>query len=113
MVDKTKIKHDNFYQENLKILSEMNQEKLMAVLSKGPTEEDKENNNITTKELTLETLKTGDVFPSYYTLNHITLDIDFVTDSLSELFTFKLSDLEEIIPVIFYIKYFIKYNISI
>jgi len=85
----------------LKILNEINQEKVLAVLSKGPTQEDKENNNITTRELTLETLKTGDVFPSYYTLNHITLDVDFITDSLSELFCFKLSDLEEIIPVRF------------
>jgi hypothetical protein len=77
----------------------------MAILSKGPTEEDRENNNINTKELTLETLKTGDLFPSYYTLNHITLDVDFVADSLCELFSFKLSDLEEIIPVRFYYIY--------
>lgn len=100
--DKSKIAHDNFYQENLKILNEINQEKILAVLSKGPTKEDRDFNNVITRELTLETLKTGDVFPSYYTLNHITLDVDFVTDSLSELFCFKLSDLEEIIPVGFF-----------
>ena len=101
-IDKTKIAHDNFYQENLKIMGELNQEKILGVLSKGPSLEDLESGNILTRELLLETLKTGDIFPSYYTLNHITLDVDFITDSLSELFCFKISDLEEIIPVRLY-----------
>lgn len=99
-LNKTKIAHDQFYQENLKILTEINQEKILEVLSKGPTEEDINNQNVIYRELILETLKIGDVFPSYYTLNHITLDIDFVTDSPSELIYFKISDLEEIVPVI-------------
>ena len=103
-INKTKIAHDNFYQENLTILNEINQEKILGVLAKGPTEEDFESHNVTTKELLLETLKTGDVFPSYYTLNHLTLDVDFITESLSELLTFKISDLEEMIPVRSFVK---------
>lgn len=82
----------------------------MGVLSKGPTSEDIENKNIITRELTLETLKTGDVFPSYYSLNHLTLDVDFITDSLSELFCFKISDLEEIIPVRIFLFIFSIFN---
>lgn len=89
-----------FYQENLKILTENNQEKILEVLSKGPNEEDFDNKNILSRDLVLETLKMGDIFPSFYALNHITLDVDYITDSPSELISFKLSDLQDIIPVI-------------
>lgn len=101
-INKNKIAHDHFYQENLKIITEINQEKILEFLSKGPSEDDYINKNIISRDLTLETLKMGDVFPSYYALNHITLDIDYITDSPSELVCFKITDLEEIIPVIFF-----------
>ncbi len=98
-LNKNKIAHDNFYQENLKIMLEINQEKILEVLSKGPSEDDINNNNVINKDLVLETLKMGDIFPSYYALNHFTLDVDYITESPSEIIYFKITDLEEIIPV--------------
>jgi len=98
-LNKSKIAHDMFYQENLKILAEINQEHILETLSKGPADEDIQNKNVLWRDLNLETLKMGDVFPSYYALNHITLDVDYITDSPSELIYFKLSDLQDIIPV--------------
>jgi hypothetical protein len=112
-LNKNNIAHDLFYQEKLKILSEINQEKILEVLAKGPTDEDIENKNILSRNLVLETLKMGDIFPSYYTLNHITLDVDYITDSPSELICFKLSDLEDLIPVLYFLflLFLIKENI--
>jgi hypothetical protein len=49
--------------------------------------------------VTLETLKMGDIFPVYYTVNHQYLDVKYIADSPCELIVMKVTDMQEIIPV--------------
>ena len=70
------------------------------MLSKGPTDEDRQKQNIETKELQLETLKMGDIFPSYHISKFITLDVEFVAESPVELISLRIGDLNDAIPVI-------------
>ena len=51
--------------------------------------------------ITLETLKIGDIFPSYYAVNSLLLDVNFEADTPCEFLTMKLSDLQEIVPDVY------------
>ncbi len=42
---------------------------MIEILAKGPSEADIMKGNYISKEITLETLKIGDIFPSYYAVN--------------------------------------------
>ena len=73
-------------------------DKIIEQLSEGPTLEDLEKSNYISKEITLETLKIGDIFPSYYAINSLLLDVNFEADTPCEFISIKLSDLQEIVP---------------
>ena len=76
-------------------------DKIIEQLSAGPTVNDLEKGNYVSKEITLETLKIGDIFPSYYAVNSILLDVNFEADTPCEFLTIKLSDLQEIVPDVY------------
>ena len=57
------------------------------------------NTNINEKDITLETLKMGDIFPSYHAVNNLYLDVFYEAESPCELIVIKLNDLQEIITV--------------
>ena len=63
-------------------------EKIIEQLSAGPTVNDLEKGNFITKEITLETLKIGDIFPSYYAVNSLLLDVNFEADNIMPLILF-------------------------
>lgn len=88
--------------EGLNRIKELSEDKLIEVLCLGPSEEDIKKENYLKKDIILETLKIGDIFPSYFCINNITLDVDFISDSPCELIVIKISDIQELIPV-FYI----------
>lgn len=85
--------------DDLKYLKEINDERLTDFLAKGPSEEDIEKNNVISKNITLESLKMGDIFPSYYSANNIALDVYYEAESPCDLIMLKLSDLQETISV--------------
>ena len=73
-------------------------EKIIDQLSAGPSYDDLEKGNYISKDITLETLKIGDIFPSYYAVNSLLLDVSFEADTPCEFITMKLTDLQEIVP---------------
>ena len=73
-------------------------ERTLELLALGPNEEDIKENNYINKNITLEILKLGDIFPSYYAINGLFLDVQFEADNPCELIVVKLSDIQEIIP---------------
>jgi CRP-like cAMP-binding protein len=89
----------NVSYEDLKILKELNDEKLIELLSKGPSRDDYENQNTLTKNITLETLKMGDIFPSYYCVNNMNLDVYYEAESPCDLIAIKINDLSVTVPV--------------
>ena len=42
------------------------EEKVIEQLAKGPSDEDYERKNVILKDITLESMKMGDVFPAYF-----------------------------------------------
>ena len=71
---------------------------MKEILSFGPTTKDLQENNYINKEITLEVLKIGDIFPSYYACNELFLDIQFESDNPCELIEIDISNIKEIIP---------------
>ena len=49
----------------------MQKEKMKEILSFGPSEQDMKEDNYVSKQITLEILKIGDIFPSYYACNEL------------------------------------------
>jgi CRP-like cAMP-binding protein len=84
--------------DDLKVLKEINEEKLIEILSNGPTPEDYSSNNTVEKNITLETLKMGDIFPSYYCVNNLNLDVYYEAESPCELIAIKVNDLSINVP---------------
>ena len=94
---KNQQKKKNFY-EDLNSKMQLENDIILEKMSLGPSEEDIENDNYINKELTLETLKIGDIFPSYYTINGINLDVSFIADNPSDIIIVKLTDIQDIMP---------------
>lgn len=65
----------------------------------GPSDEDIQSENCIKKEIGLETLKAGDIFPCYFCVNNLSLTVDFISESPCEIIIMKLSDIQEQIPV--------------
>ena len=87
--------------EDIKIIKEINSEKLIDKLSIGPSDEDYKTKNFITKNITLETLKMGDIFPSYYCVNNLPLDVYYEAESPCDLIAIKISDMQNTTPVMF------------
>ncbi len=85
--------------DDIKYLKELNEELILEKLSLGPSEEDLERKNYMVKDIVLEILKMGDIFPTFYTINGIVLDVYFQCESPCELICFKVGDLQDNVPV--------------
>ncbi len=83
----------------MKVMKEINSDKLIDILSLGPSKEDYKNNNCQSKNITLETLKMGDIFPSYYCVNDLPLDVYYEAESPCDIIAIKLSDMQYTTPV--------------
>ena len=94
---KNQQKKKNFY-EDLNSKMQIENDIILEKMSLGPSEEDIENDNYINKDLTLETLKIGDIFPSYYTINGMNLDVSFIADNPSDIIIVKLTDIQDIMP---------------
>ena len=94
---KNQQKKKNFY-EDLNSKMQKENDIILEKMSLGPSDEDIENNNYINKDLTLETLKIGDIFPSYYTINGMNLDVSFIADNPSDIIIVKLTDIQDIMP---------------
>lgn len=77
---------------------QLENEKVLELLALGPSEEDMREDNFIKKSITLEILKIGDIFPSYYAVNSLYLDVNFEADTPCEFIAMKLSDIQEIVP---------------
>jgi hypothetical protein len=97
---RNKIRQDSkCWIENLNKSREFSEDKFIEVLSIGPSEVDIGNENYVRKEIGLETLKSGDIFPCYFCINNISLSVDFVSESPCEVIIIKISDIQELLPV--------------
>lgn len=76
----------------------MEKEKMKEILSFGPSEQDMKEDNYINKQITLEILKIGDIFPSYYACNELYLDVQFESDNPCELIEIDIGNIKEIIP---------------
>ena len=76
----------------------MQKEKMKEILSFGPSEQDMKEDNYERKQITLEILKIGDIFPSYYACNELYLDVQFESDNPCELIEIDTGNIKEIIP---------------
>ena len=76
----------------------MEKEKMKEILSFGPSEQDMKEDNFISKQITLEILKIGDIFPSYYACNELYLDVQFESDNPCELIEIDTGNIKEIIP---------------
>ena len=76
----------------------LEKEKMKEILSFGPSEQDLKENNYVNKKITLDILKIGDIFPSYYAFNELYLDVKFESDNPCELIEIDISNIKEIIP---------------
>ena len=88
---------------------QIEKERILELLSHGPSDEDLKEENYVNKSITLEILKIGDIFPSYYSSNELYLDVLFESDNPCELIELDISHIKEIIPQTFeYIKKYSK-----
>lgn len=77
----------------MKIENEKLEEKINLLKIMGPTEEDIANNNYFEEEITLETLRIGDMFPAYFTITGTKLDVSYISETPCDLILIKLHDL--------------------
>lgn len=77
---------------------QIEKERLLELLALGPNEEDIKENNYINKNITLEILKVGDIFPPYYSSNELYLDVQFESDNPCELIELDISNIKEIVP---------------
>lgn len=84
--------------EKYRNYKKMEKEKMKEILSFGPSEQDLLEDNYINKEITLEILKIGDIFPSYYACNELYLDVKFESDNPCELIEIDIGNIKEIIP---------------
>ena len=84
--------------EDIDRIKQLENEKILDILAVGPTENEINNGEYITRDITLETLKIGDIFPSYYSLNGYYLDVTFQADNPCDIIVIKLMDIQELIP---------------
>ena len=80
---------------------QIERERILEILSHGPNQADIKEENYINKNITLEILKIGDIFPSYYSSNELYLDVQFESDNPCELIELDISNIKEIIPETF------------
>ena len=76
----------------------MEKEKMKEILSYGPSQQDLQEDNYVNKKITLEILKIGDIFPSYYACNELYLNVEYESDNPCELIEIDINNIKEIIP---------------
>ena len=95
-ITKKKTSFTNY--EDIDRIKQIENEKILDILAVGPSEDDINNGEYITRDITLETLKIGDIFPSYYSLNGYYLDVTFQADNPCDIIVIKLMDIQELIP---------------
>jgi len=103
-VVRKRLSAESYSQFGNKVDKSAEEEKVIEMLAKGPTKEDFEKGNVIYKDITLESMKMGDVFPAYFAVvgfSNENDDLSFVADSPCELISMKLSDLQEAVPEAF------------
>ena len=80
---------------------QIERERILEILSHGPNEQDIKEENYINKNITLEILKIGDIFPAYHSSNELYLDVQFESDNPCELIELDISNIKEIIPETF------------
>ena len=101
----TKDRFTNFDDLNNRL--QIENDKMIEKLAIGPSEKDIDNGKYIEKEIVLETLKIGDIFPTYFVINSQILDVQFEADTPCETITIKLSDIQEFVPEVY--EFFKKY----
>ena len=86
--------------DDIKYLKGINEEIILEKLSLGPTEKDIEMENYLVKDIVLENLKMGDLFPTFHSVNGTVLDVYYQCESPCELICFKVGDLQDNVQVI-------------
>ena len=71
---------------------------MKEILSYGPSQQDLQEDNYVNKKITLEILKIGDIFPSYYACNELYLNVEYESDNPCELIEIDINNIKEIIP---------------
>lgn len=91
--------------ENFDKSNEISEDKLIDILSYGPSKQDILKDNFTTKDIVIEKLKKGDIFATFFCVNKIESDVDFIVDNIKgcEIVKIKLNDIQELQPVILHI----------
>ena len=107
--DESKIKQKRMKRNRSQIIDfnnynnrqQIERERILEILSHGPSEQDIKEDNYINKNITLEILKIGDIFPPYYSSNELYLDVQFESDNPCELIELDISNIKEIIPETF------------
>lgn len=92
-------KDSKYWIEDLDKSREFSEDKFIEKLSMGPTEEELRNENYLKKDIGLEILKIGDIFPCYFCINNISLTVDFISENPCEVILLRISDIQELLPV--------------
>ncbi len=103
---KTIRKDNNYWIEHPNISRVFLEDKFIEKLSFGPSGEDLINENYIKKDMELEKLKIGDIFPCYFCINNISLTVDYIPDTSCEVVILKLSDIQELLPVRIFLMFF-------
>jgi hypothetical protein len=81
-------KNDNNFRNSL------DNENLINRLSQGPSD-----TSSISRDIVLETMKMGDIFPAYYSINNIPLDVFFKGETPCEVIAININDLYDILKV--------------
>jgi hypothetical protein len=81
-------KNDNNFRNSL------NNENVIHRLSLGPSDL-----SSLSRDIALETMKMGDIFPAYYSMNNIPLDVFYKAETPCEVIAININDLYDILKV--------------
>ncbi|MCQ2818609.1 MAG: cyclic nucleotide-binding domain-containing protein [archaeon] len=87
--------------EDMEVRHELRNEKVLQQLAKGPSEDEILNGESEEKDITVEMLRIGDVFPTFYSLNKLYLDVNFAAENPCEVIMIKENDIETTLKNIF------------
>ncbi len=84
----------DFCKNDVSYRSNLDNENTIKRLSIGPGIQTSIN-----RDIVLETLKMGDIFPTYYSMNNLPLDVFYKAETPSELIVININDLYDILKV--------------
>ena len=93
-------KSNRYSYDDIKYLKDINEDIILEKLCLGPNEKDIEKENFIVKDIVIENLKMGDLFPTFHSVNGMVLDVFYQCESPCELICFKVGDLQDNVQVI-------------